>query len=443
MTKYKNNSTLKLLIIGILCLANLFGNVFAIDDTNFTTNNGNGGNKPHSTAGEKGWATQSVTCTTYTLAYIDSNGETKTLDPTRYLITHAANGVLDEDGNLKLTREGVPASNTISKENRGYTEDVYIGCNSPTTTMNKVISDGQLFEDKATSAKNYTGENRHVVNWLANNQGKIYAADSGAGDNDKKVLWELAYKQAQANGDTETMQILENIQNGTLQWAIKQEVKLAVRTPVEVSYHEDGMDIETSVNGWSLLTYDELNYVNDRSSGYKYGSTIRDYWKTIFGEIYEDDEQYAQYLKDGKLKGGFDWIMGGNTFPLTKTVVTQIWITTKNDIIAGPRDYIYKDGETTHHFSKDDYLVDETKYKYKETKKDDGPGSPEEDIPADNQRHTIIYIYDAGNTVTVYYMEKPGSLITSLPPEPISKDQTVTANYKTPEELEKAGYGKV
>lgn len=442
MTKYKNNSTLKLLIIGILCLANLFGNVFAIDDTNFTTNNGNGGNKPHSTAGEKGWATQSVTCTTYTLAYIDSNGETKTLDPTRYLITHAANGVLDEDGNLKLTREGVPASNTISKENRGYTEDVYIGCNSPTTTMNKVISDGQLFEDKATSAKNYTGENRHVVNWLANNQGKIYAADSGAGDNDKKVLWELAYKQAQANGDTETMKILENIQNGTLQWAIKQEVKLAVRTPVEVSYHEDGMDIETSVNGWSLLTYDELNYVNDRSSGYKYGSTIRDYWKTIFGEIYEDDEQYAQYLKNGKLKGGFDWIMGGNTFPPTKTVVTQIWITTKNDIIAGPRDYIYKDGETTHHFSKDDYLVDETKYKYKETKKDDGPGSPEEDIPADNQRHTIIYIYDAGNTVTVYYMEKPGSLITSLPPEPISKDQTVTANYKTPEELEKAGYGK-
>lgn len=118
MTKYKNNSTLKLLIIGILCLANLFGNVFAIDDTNFTTNNGDGGNKPHSIAGANGWATNSVTCTTYSIAYIDSNGETKELDPTRYLMTHTASGVLDENGNLVTNRYGVPTSNTESNEKK-------------------------------------------------------------------------------------------------------------------------------------------------------------------------------------------------------------------------------------------------------------------------------------------------------------------------------------
>ena len=358
MTKYKNKSTLNLLIIGILCLANLFGNVFALDDTNFTGNNGNGGNKPTAVAGASGWGVQSVSCTTYTLAYVDENGETKVLDA-RYQITHAAAGVLDNDGNVKISSDGVPNANTVRKENAGYKEDVYIGYNSDSTTMNKVISSGQLFADRATSAEDYTGENRHVVNWLANNQGQIYAEGKGLDDDDKKVLWELAYKQAEANGDTETMQILEGIQNGTTKWAIKQEAKLALRTPTAVSYHENGMNIETTKNGWSMLTYEETQYVNELSN-HKYKDTVRNYWNAIFGEIYEDD---AKYLNGEGKKGGFDWIEGGNTFPPTKTVVTQIWITTKNDIIAGPRDYIYKDGETTHHFSKDDYLVDETKYK--------------------------------------------------------------------------------
>lgn len=443
MTKTKNRSYLDLLIIGILCISNLFGNVFAIDDEHFTTNNGDGGNKPYSYADETGWATQSVTCTTYTIAYIDSNGETKTLDPSRYMITHTAHDVLNDDGNVNVnSRYRVPNSNTEAKERAGYTEDAFIGANSPTTKMNKILDDGQLFDDRATSAENFEGEFRHPVNWLANDGGKIYAKGAGLDDNDKKVLWELDYKQAMANGDTETMQILEGIRNGTIQWAIKMEAKLAIRTPTELSYHEDGMNIETSKNGWSMVTFDELNYINDKTKGSKYGSTIKAFFQTIFKEIYEDDEEYAQYLENGKLKGGFDWIMGGITFPPTKTVVTQLWITTKGDIIAGPKDYIYAENEETHHFSKNDYPVDESKFKYKETKKDEGPGLPEDDIPADNKHHTITYIYDAGSTVTVYYMEKPSTLITSLEPIPIQKDQTVTANYKTPDELEKAGYGK-
>ena len=56
---------------------------------------------------------------------MDENGETKVLDA-RYQITHAAAGVLDNDGNVKISSDGVPNANTVRKENAGYKEDWHI-----------------------------------------------------------------------------------------------------------------------------------------------------------------------------------------------------------------------------------------------------------------------------------------------------------------------------